>query len=230
MVIATSTAILGAAALGAGAAMSASSSAARAQKNAAKANAETIANTQAQNNALLAPYVQAGSKATDAIQAFLGIGGDAAAQDQAFKNWRDSTGYQFTLNQGLDAVNSNLALKSQLKSGTAMKAAIKYGSDLANTTGQQYLGNLERQQGVGLNAAGANVSANSSAAGAQVANTNALAGAKADNAMNQANAFTNALGDAFSAYGLNAGQKTDSSYGGLPDKKKANALRGFPFG
>jgi len=219
MVVATTTALLGAAALGAAATASASSSAAKAAKNAAATNAATIDKTQAANTELLAPYVSSGVKANDAIQSFLGLNG-TENQDAAFKNWRDSTGYQFTKNEGLDSVNSNLALKSQLKSGTALRSAADYTTNLANTYGQQHLGNLQNQQAVGVNAAGANASANSSAAGAQIVNTNNLAGVKGDSAMNTANAFSNALYDATSAYGLGQGQKTDSSYVNVFNKKK----------
>lgn len=211
MVVATSTAILGAAALGTAATLHATGKAQKAAKNAAAQNAQTIDKTQQQNTALLAPYVGAGTKATDAIEGFLGLNG-ATDQDAAFQRWRDSTGYQFTRDQGLDAINSNLALKGQLKSGTAMKAAQTYGTNLANQFGQQYLGNLQHQQGVGLSAAGANVNANSNSAGMSVGNNNMLAGQIGNSAMQGANAFNNLLSNATSAYGLGQAQKTDSSY------------------
>jgi hypothetical protein len=212
----TTAAIIGAAAVGAGATVYASNKASGAAKNAAAANSATIANPQSQNNALLQPYVQGGVKAQDAIQAFLGLNG-SASQDEAFSKWRDSTGYKFTLGQGLDAVSSNRATAGLLKSGSTLKALSNYGQNTANAFGQQYLGNLQAQQASGLQAAGANVSANSNAASMSVGNQNALAGSLASNAMTTGNAINNLSSNIIGAYGLGnaaSGKSTGSSYGG----------------
>lgn len=207
-------AIVGAAVVGAGATIYSSSKASKAAKKAAATNAATIANTQNQNTALLAPYVAGGTKAQDAIQGFLGLNG-AAGQDEAFKKWRDSTGYKFTLDQGLDATSSTAATRGLLKSGSTLKALQDRGTQTANAFGQQYLGNLQGQQQAGLQAAGANVNANSNAAGMSINNQNALAGSLADSATTTGNAINSLSSNLIGAYGLQnafSGKSTGSSY------------------
>ncbi|MBP2159548.1 MULTISPECIES: hypothetical protein [Asticcacaulis] len=204
-------AIVAASAIGANAVSGAAKKSQKAAQYAADKNEATIKQTQADNTALLSPFVQGGTKAQGAYENFLGLNG-AQSQDAAFNAWRDSTGYKDTLNQGLDALNSNLALKGQLKSGTAMKSAIGYGGKVANSFGQQYLGNLQTLVGNGLNAAGSNVNANSNAAGMAVNNNNFLANATATNAFTSAGATNQFLSDIAKTYGDYGGAKMDSSY------------------
>lgn len=75
--------------------------------------------------------------------------------ENAFDNYRKSTGYQFRLNQGLDAVNSGYAGAGTLKSGAAMKAINDYGQNMASQEFANYLGALGNQQAIGSNAASA---------------------------------------------------------------------------
>lgn len=81
---------------------------------------------------------------------------NAQAQYQsAFDNYRNSTGYQFRLGEGMNALNSGYAGAGTIKSGAAMKAATEYGQNFASNEFSNYLGALGNQQGVGLSAAGA---------------------------------------------------------------------------
>jgi hypothetical protein len=210
----TTAAILGAAAIGAGATVYSAKQGAKAAKNAAATNAATIATTQDKNDALLQPFVEGGSKAQDAIQAFLGLSG-SASQDEAFAKWRDSTGYKFTMDQSLDAASSNAATRGLLKSGSTLKALQDRGAQVSNAFGQQYLGNLENQQRQGLAAAGANVNANSNSAGMSIGNQNALAGSLADSATTTGNAINSLASNVIGAYGMQnafSGKSTGSSY------------------
>jgi hypothetical protein len=77
------------------------------------------------------------------------------AYQNAFDNYRNSTGYQFRLNQGLDAVNSGYAGAGTIKSGAAMKAVNDYGQGMASQEFANYLASLGNQQGLGFNAASA---------------------------------------------------------------------------
>lgn len=127
-------------------------------------------------------------------------------QADAFQTFRDSTGYQFRLNEALDAVNSNYAGAGVLQSGAAMKAiASRAGQEADNTFGQ-YAGLLANQQGVGLSGASAlagvgqnyanNVSFNNTQNAANQANAALMAGQ---------NGFGNVLsqlGGAAFAYGM----------------------------
>lgn len=74
---------------------------------------------------------------------------------QAFDTFRNSTGYQFRLNQGLNALNSGYAGAGTIKSGAAMKGAVDYGQGMASQEFGNYLNALGNQQGVGLQAGSA---------------------------------------------------------------------------
>lgn len=83
-----------------------------------------------------------------------------------FDLFRNSTGYKFRLDQGMNALNSGYAGAGTLQSGAAMKAAVNYGQNLASGEFGNYLNALSQQQGVGLQAAGAQAGV-----GVQYANT-----------------------------------------------------------
>jgi hypothetical protein len=203
------TAIIGSAIIGGAVATNAANQNRKAAEKAAATNAATIKETKTENTALLKPYSERGNAAGERLNAFLGLSG-SQEQDRAFQRYQDSTGYQFQLKSGADAINSNLATKGLLKSGSALKSLTKYGQNVGNTYAQNYLGNLQTQQGVGLSAAGQNAATNSNAAGMSVNNQNALTGQQIQSNTDNGNALTNLLGNAVSAYGFTKGQ---SSYG-----------------
>lgn len=114
------------------------------------------------------------------------------AANAAFGQYRNSTGYDFRMKQGLDAVNSGYAGAGTIKSGAAMKAVSDYGQGMASQEFGNYLGALGSQQGVGLTAAG-------SQAGVATNFANSLGNIYMQNGANQANASlakANALGGA----------------------------------
>lgn len=118
------------------------------------------------------------------------------AANNAFDIYRNSTGYQFRLGEGQNALNSGYAGAGILQSGDAMRAATEYGQNFASNEFGNYLGYLSNQQGVGLSGASAlagvgqnyvnNVSANNNSAGSAAANASLVKGAN--------NPFVNALG------------------------------------
>lgn len=200
-------AVVIAAGIGAAATVYASNKAASASKKAAAQNAATIDKTQAANNALYDPYIKRGNAAGDAINNFLGLNG-TQGQDNAFDAYKKSTGYQFQIDSGSDAIASNKAAQGLLKSGSTLKGLTTYGQNVASTTTQNYLNNLSGQQGVGANAAGGNASSNSNAAGMQVANTNNALSNQTDSISATSNALTNLLGQASSAYNYSKGMSS----------------------
>ncbi len=118
------------------------------------------------------------------------------AQNDAFDTFRNSTGYQFRLGEGLDALNSGFAGSGTLQSGDAMRSAIEYGQNFASNEFGNYLNALGSQQavgagtasslaGVGQNFAGTVINSNNQNA-ANVANAQLVQGAN--------NPFANALG------------------------------------
>lgn len=89
----------------------------------------------------LMPQVAWASRGTNAIADLLGLNG-ANAQTQGFDTFRNSSGYNFIRDQGLDAINSNNASKGLLASGSALKAITGYGQNLASTFLDSYLNRL----------------------------------------------------------------------------------------
>lgn len=134
-----------------------------------------------------------------------------AAQDAAFENFRNSTGYQFQQSEGQKAITAALGRKGQLESGAAVKSALRFRDNLANQSALQYIGLQQNQQQVGLSAANAgagvqtNFANNVSAAYQNQGNANANA------ALSTGAAINSALGSAVSALGYSQGLK--SSYG-----------------
>lgn len=94
------------------------------------------------SNALGGQTTNATSASND-LSALLGVGGDASAQQAAFKNFQNSTGYQFGLDQGSQAVTQNAATKGLLNSGSTAKGLETYGQNYANTQYQNYLNPLQ---------------------------------------------------------------------------------------
>lgn len=102
------------------------------------------------------PDIARGDMYSETIQALLGLGGgDQQVANKAFQNFQDSSGYQYQLNQGLGAVNSNAYATGMGNSGATLKALQDRGNQLANMSITGYLGQLTGQQGVGQNAKGA---------------------------------------------------------------------------
>lgn len=101
----------------------------------------------------------------------LGLGG-GGAQDQAFKNWQNSTGYQFGLNQGMQSINGNAAASGLLGSGATGKALESYGQNYANTQYGNYTNQLQQLLNSGNQSAGilAGAGQHSSSSGSSSAN------------------------------------------------------------
>lgn len=90
--------------------------------------------------------------ASNALASLLGLGGDTGAQNEAFNNFRNNTGYQFGLNQGMDAITNSAAAKGLLNSGSTAKALNQFGQDYASTKYNDYLSNLFNLANTGLSA------------------------------------------------------------------------------
>lgn len=205
-------AIIGSAVVGAGASVAASKSAAKSTQKATDKAIAAQENNYQRNAAILAPYVATGNKATGALEALLGLSpGGAAAQEQAFENWRNASGYQFTQAEGQKAINAALGRSGQLESGAAVKSALRFNTGLASNTFGQYQAALQGQQQAGLAAAGAQAGVGTNTA----SNTSALYMNQGDTdarvALATGSAINKALGDATSALTWNQGLK--SSYG-----------------
>lgn len=88
---------------------------------------------------------------TNAIASLLGLNGSDAGAN-AFKQFRDSSGYQFIQDEGVRGINANNASKGLLGSGSALKAISSYSSNLANNFLNNYLSNLMGLSNTGIQA------------------------------------------------------------------------------
>lgn len=154
----------------------------------------------------LQPFISYGEQFMQPLQQLMGIGGGAqgvlgstlgqmpGTWAPTMQNLQNMPGYQFQLQQGLQAAQSNMAASGLGRSGAATKAATQYASGLAATNwqsnfnqwlqqqqltmaGQQQLYNmLAAPIGTGLGAAGA-VAGVGVQTGAQIGNALQAAGA-----------------------------------------------------
>lgn len=139
----------------------------------------------------------------------------AAPQNQqqqyqnAFDNYRNSTGYQFRLGEGARALDNSYASRGVGQSGAAAKAALGYGQNIASGEFGNYLNALMSQQGVGLSAAGAQAGVSTNFVNQTTANNNSGASALA----NAAIAKGNATGNMWSGIAGGIGNIFGSSFG-----------------
>lgn len=132
-----------------------------------------------------------GRAALEARNALLGLGGDEEAARAAFDNYLDSTGFQFALESGRDALAGSRAARGLLDSGTTAESMTMLGNQMGRQAFDNYLAQLTTDGNFGLQAATATGSAGSSAgataAGVQSAAGNALANNFMNAGANQAN-------------------------------------------
>lgn len=132
--------------------------------------------------------------------------------NQAFQRFRDSTGYQFRLGEGMRALESGWAGAGLMDSGAAKKAAIKFGQDYGSGEFGNFMGYLGNQQGMGLSAAGALAGVSTNFANSTSNNNNALASVLANSALARGQANAGLWGTAAGALGQIGGGLI-SSYG-----------------
>lgn len=102
------------------------------------------------------PYYDAGTGALTAYSNALGLNGQAA-NDNALTQFMASPGYQWQMQQGVNALDRSAAARGGLYSGAQGKALTEYGQGLANQEWYNYLTNLSGLAGAGQ-AAGNNLS------------------------------------------------------------------------
>ncbi len=184
--------------------------AASTQANAATQNQNAVlqAGQQASNldlnainttNSYLQPYANLGTTAAGTTSNLL-TGQNSGQMVQAMQNM---PGYQFQLQQGLEAAQNGFAAKGLGSSGAAMKGAAQYATGLANSNYQNFFNNNRSAAQLGANAASLqsqNTSNLTTAAG------NALMGSSTNAAsLGMAGAAATASGQAASASALGNG-------------------------
>ena len=185
----------------------ASSDAANAATQASASNNATTLGIYNQNKANSQGFINNGLSASNQQAALLGLGGDSTAANNAFTKYLGSSGYNFQLNQGLNAVNNNYATRGALDSGAAVKALNDYAQGQASNSFQTYLGNLGNVSNSGLAATNALAGVGTNVSNQIASNNNNAATAQGNAAIAQGNAFNTGLGGIVKAV-------TGSSYGG----------------
>jgi hypothetical protein len=199
---AAAVASIGGAALSSHASSKAANKAAQAQTQVAATNNALQLDLYNRNTANFQPYMDTGGAAMRSINSLL------AGDSHAFDDFRNSTNYGFTFNQGMNALNQGLAGQGALHSGAAEKSAIKYGQERAGNALGGYIDLLRGQQNVGFGGAqalagvsntyGSNVQANNQNAADATSNAALLRG----QAQNQFyGSAANALGNFASSFG-----------------------------
>ena len=164
------------------------------------------------------PFRQAGLTTQAELLRQFGLGGDATSagygnmlRDFSAEDFQADPGYAFRLQEGLKALDRTAAMRGKMISGQALKAAGRYGQDMASQEYQnaygRFMGNkasnysmLTGQQAVGQGATNQQGQASQnygSAAGNAMQNAGA---ARASGYIGQANALAGGLGQIANNY------------------------------
>lgn len=166
------------------------------------------------------PYSTATQGAPQLQANALGLGG-AAGNEAATNAFQAGPGYQFALDQGLEALNRNAAARGQLASGNNTQDILKYSQGLANQEYGNWQDRLGQFSNLGFNAASGQTGRQGSLAALDTGYGNAQANVYQNTANNLSNLFKpqqqqqSGLGSAI-AGGLNLGGSLLGAYAGGP--------------
>lgn len=118
------------------------------------------------------------------------------AANNAFDIFRNSTGYQFRLGEGMDGVTSAYAGIGALQSGAAMRGINEYGQNFASNEFGNYLNALGGQQAIGAGSASALAGVGQNFAGTIIDSNNFNAQNQMQAQLGRQNVFGNMLGTA----------------------------------
>lgn len=185
------------------------SKASKAQVQAAQMGIDAQKEIYGKNQVALAPFQSLGAPAGQQINALLGLSDDPAAAAKAFEAYRGSTGYDFRVKQGQNALNSGYAGSGTLQSGAALKGLDDYRQGMASAEFGNYLNALGNQQSLGFSAASALAGVGQNYANS-VGNLyqdqgNARANAALTKAQNTSNAVQSGINSLFSIVGGGGG-------------------------
>ena len=181
---------------------SASRSASRAQAQAAEADRQLQREQYYDQVARQEPFRQAGLQSVAELQRQFGLAGDAASagygnllRDFSAADFQADPGYAFRLSEGLKGLDRQAAARGGLISGAALKAAQRYGQDVASNEYQNAYNRYNQNRSQRY----------------QMLTGQQTAGANATNAQNQSSQnYANAAGDAY----MQAGNARASGYVG----------------
>lgn len=209
---AVSTALIGAAVIGAGAAAYTADKNASTAKKATNAQISAAERQQAAATEINAPYVQAGENALSRIANLSGSNG-AEAATTAMSEFTTSPGYAFRVAEGTKALESSAAARGMGLSGAAVKAGVNFAQNTAADEYSTYYNRLQQLAGIGQQAAAATTGAGSAATQQTIGAIGAGAGAQVASNNQTAAAVNNLLQNVafgYSAYG-NTGAATGAA-------------------
>ena len=198
------TAIVGSAVIGGIASNKAASTAASATENAANASAAAQLEMFNRQVELQEPWRKAGVNALAQMQ------GQTNAMPAAFTgqvNLSQDPGYAFRLSEGLKALDRTAAARGGLISGGALKAAQRYGQDLASQEYQNAYNRALTQYNAGVQRESTGYNRLAGLAGIGQTSTSQLANAAGQTGANLGNLYYNA--------GQSAGASTAAGYMGV---------------
>jgi hypothetical protein len=202
-------AIGGAALIGAGATIIGGNAASHAQQKSDQAAINEQQSEYNQTRSDYAPWRSAGSDALTALKQAYGL----APSAQPYGGFTTSPGYQFRVDQGVQAIDRGAAARGALTSGGTVKEEQRYGDNLAGSEFNNYTSNLENIAGLGANATSGTAAAGSSAAN-NISNSMIASGnARASSYANMASGVNTGINNALSAY-LMRGQFGGAGGGG----------------
>jgi len=194
------TAIVGSAVVGGVMASSAAGKAAKAQKQAAEQAAQLQSEQYWDQVARQEPFRQAGLLSTTELMRQFGLSGEPTSagygnllRDFTAADFQADPGYAFRLQEGLKGLDRQAAARGGLISGAALKAAQRYGQDVASNEYQNAYNRYNQNRSQRY----------------QMLTGQQTAGANATNAQNQSSQnYANAAGDAY----MQAGNARASGY------------------
>lgn len=145
-------AIVGSAAIGAGASIYASGEASDAQAEAAAAAAALDEKKFQQIREDLAPYRDVGAGGITSYADAIGLNGPEA-QERARAAFRTDPGYQFTLDEGLKAIEGSAAARGGALAGGTLKDLTRFAQGTADQQYGSYLDRFLNAASLGQNAA-----------------------------------------------------------------------------
>lgn len=144
----------------------------------------------------------------------------------AFANYRNSTGYDFRVNEGQDAINTGYAAGGKLRSGAALKSLENYRQGVASSEFNNYLNSLFNVSNLGLSAAGAQAGVSTNYANTVGANNNAAASAAGNAALLRGQANAGLYSTVGNALGNLGGSIFSSSFGNNLPQQNAWGISG----
>lgn len=191
----------------------AASDAANTQANAALQGQQLTQYMYDQTRSDLLPYQQVGLAALPQYQNLLGA--SPGGMQTALETLKGTPGYQFALQQGLQATQSGFAAQGLAKSGAALKGAANYSEGLAETTYQNILNNFYGAVQTGQNAAAQTGAFAMQSAQQQSALLTNAGAAKAAGIVGSANAINSGISSITNALTVPALYSASGNSGGL---------------